>query len=354
MQMRYRLVLIATTYLSVGDQGMAKTVFMFSMLLACVAPVGASGCNQQSPSSQKPIPEHYDWIRAGAKFGSLKAGEAGLSFTTRQILEPGEMFGFKIGRIDGKQLPDPGVPFGLIIWPPDSAVIDSDFQKKLISGEDVRPKTDLKDLATLKSLTILELRSVQITDAGMKELAALKSLESLFLNDTKVSSNGLNELANQQALRLLYLNGTKVSSEGLRAIGSLSSLKSLGLFRAGVTDKGLKELASLTSLHSLDLPALRISDEGFKELAKLKNIKRLNLYLTKISDDGIKELSSLQNLVELNLCDTGVTDKAVKNLALIKSLQSLDLSKTEVSSKGLAELRLALPNCKIQTMTQEP
>ncbi|MDW7996019.1 MAG: hypothetical protein RMI91_15335 [Gemmatales bacterium] len=50
------------------------------------------------------------------------------------------------------QLPDPGTPFGL------------DLSKMQITD------AGLKELATLKNLTVLDLTNTQISDAGLKEL----------------------------------------------------------------------------------------------------------------------------------------------------------------------------------------
>ena len=57
--------------------------------------------------------------------------------------------------------------------------------------------TGLKELTTLKNLSVLRLDSTKVTDAGLKELAPLKSLTRLDLRDTKATEAGRMELQKQ-------------------------------------------------------------------------------------------------------------------------------------------------------------
>ena len=58
------------------------------------------------------------------------------------------------------------------------------------------PVTDagLRELATLKNLTWLDLRDTRVADAGLKELAGLKNLDTLLLQGTQVTDAGVHEL----------------------------------------------------------------------------------------------------------------------------------------------------------------
>ena len=58
-------------------------------------------------------------------------------------------------------------------------------------------------------------------------------------------------------------------------------------------------------------------------------------------------LSSFSMLRGLNLKGSTITDDGLKVLAVIKSLKEVDLTDTDVTPEGVAELRKALPNCKI-------
>ena len=49
----------------------------------------------------------------------------------------------------------------------------------------------------------------------------------------------------------------------------------------------------------------------------------------------------------LSLDDTDITDEGLKELAKLQKLTSLGLYNTKVTKAGVAELRKALPNCRI-------
>jgi len=67
-----------------------------------------------------------------------------------------------------------------------------------------------------------------------------------------------------------------------------------------------------------------------------------------VTDAELKELAPLKGLNRLDLygCPM-VTDKGLKELAALKGLQELYLGRREVTAAGIAELRKALPDCKI-------
>ena len=65
----------------------------------------------------------------------------------------------------------------------------------------------LKDLASLKSLQVLDLWETQVTDAGLKELAVLKSLQVVQLARTKVQMRALRN--SRRRCRRLRLSGNR-------------------------------------------------------------------------------------------------------------------------------------------------
>ena len=73
----------------------------------------------------------------------------------------------------------------------------------------------------------------------------------------------------------------------------------------------------------------------------------LDLNNTQVTDAGLKELAGLQSLQTLVLFGTQVTDAGLKELAGLKSLRELWLGDTQVTDAGVAQLRQALPNCRI-------
>ena len=89
-------------------------------------------------------------------------------------------------------------------------------------------------------------------------------------------------------------------------------------------------------------------DERLKEVSKLQNLTHLYLHTTKITDDGLKELAKLQQLQQLNLMfPAQITDEGLKEMAKLQKLEWLSLTGTKVTEAGVAELKKALPNCRI-------
>ena len=59
--------------------------------------------------------------------------------------------------------------------------------------------------------------------------------------------------------------------------------------------------------------------------------------------------SDLGQLMLLTLDGTKITDDGVPKLSNLSGLRFLSLEETEITDAGVQELRLALPNCNIQT-----
>ena len=83
--------------------------------------------------------------------------------------------------------------------------------------------------------------------------------------------------------------------------------------------------------------------------ADLEKVTRLDLSFTKITDASLNELAKLNNLAELGLAGTQITDTGFKKkkLTKLKKLSWLGLKDTKVTKADVAELKKALPKCKI-------
>jgi hypothetical protein len=74
----------------------------------------------------------------------------------------------------------------------------------------------------------------------------------------------------------------------------------------------------------------------------------LRLTCTQVTSAGLKDLGALKRLQTLFLGGTQVTDAGLKELTNLKRLTYLELYDcVRVTDAGVAELRKALPNCKI-------
>jgi hypothetical protein len=130
----------------------------------------------------------------------------------------------------------------------------------------------------------LDLQLTSVTDSDLKELAGLRSLVVLNLYDTKVTDKGFKDLAGLKSLRALGLGRNKISGESLDELTALKFLRSLDLAITPLTDAGLKKLAGLAFLEELYVDHTSVTDKGMKELASLKSLYWISLDSTKISD----------------------------------------------------------------------
>ena len=91
--------------------------------------------------------------------------------------------------------------------------------------------------------------------------------------------------------------------------------------------------------------------EGILTEADLEKLTKLSLGGTQITDAGFKEVAKLQKLTGLDLTGTQITDVGLKELAKLHKLEQLwllsGLVPTQFTNAGAAELKKALPNCRI-------
>jgi len=119
--------------------------------------------------------------------------------------------------------------------------------------------------------------------------------------------------------------------------------------RIDLTAEGEIEVVSLTSN--------RATDETLQLLDGLTHLKNLTLGSDQITDAGLVNLKGLINLQTLWLGGdapkvggkkTKVTDAGLVRLNGLTDLKDLRLDGTAVTDAGIAELKQALPNCKIK------
>ena len=163
-----------------------------------------------------------------------------------------------------------------------------------------------------------------------------------------ITDSGLVQLKGLTKLERLYLGFCpKITDAGLLHLKGLANLHTLWLVQTQVTDGGLVHLKGL-KLTSLTIPTQATTDLGLKHyLAALDTHTALNLARWRITDAGLVHLKGLSSLQKLNLLGTPITDAGLVHLNGLTNLQTLNFSFTKVTDAGVAELKKALPNCKI-------
>lgn len=113
---------------------------------------------------------------------------------------------------------------------------------------------ELRNLAGMRSLRVLDLTGTQVTDAGLVHLLGCDDLEILSLWDTRITDAGLALLGRLANLRHLGLGNTRVSDAGLGHLAGLRRLRLVQLAGTAVEGPGLRHLHGLPELETVSLP----------------------------------------------------------------------------------------------------
>ena len=258
------------------------------------------------------------------------------------------------------KVPDPGVPFGLYFKTSarkydgfklnDLSLLKS-LKCLLVQGS---ANNDLLDkISAVKSLTKLKIIVGDETDAnGVAQLKKLKSLENLsiggLISDEIVIT--VSEFPALKSLRLSDLTRLKNSSGTLGSLKRLKDFEGLYLSQSGLREEDVKSLAKLTTLQKLNLGSCDITDEQLKTITKLKKLTHLTLFSNDITDKGIDSILRFKNLTYLNISSNDLTSAGIKKLAALKKLKTIWLYDIELTNAEIAEIKTALPNCKLVGM----
>ena len=115
---------------------------------------------------------------------------------------------------------------------------------------------------------------------------------------------------------------------------------------SGIDNALMSEIGQLRGLQDLSLVNSSVTDEGLFYLSGCRSLQELEM---RGSPVGIKGLHSLHGpkLIRLDLSGTETGDDALHVLKRMTKLQWLNLWPTSVSPAAAAELKRALPNCRI-------
>ncbi|MDA1049940.1 MAG: protein kinase [Planctomycetota bacterium] len=190
----------------------------------------------------------------------------------------------------------------------------------------------------------------QVRNEDLDRLKGLQQLEGVTLARSSIDTAGARHLAEIPSLKWIYLGHTKINNEVIDALLNLQNLDSLGLGDTFVSDEAIERSNGHAVLTKLELTGEHFTDRSLAQLKKFPKLGWLELNRSRITDEGLRHLVSLP-LVDLNLSQTNTTDTAVPFLQQLTTLKKLNLEGTRVSASALAELREALPSCRITAGT---
>lgn len=200
-------------------------------------------------------------------------------------------------------------------------------------------------------VTSISFMDKPITDRQLEslrdELRTLPKLDRILLEDTKITDEGLSCVSDCEQLMCLRLDGTAITDVGVERIRNLTQMRELGLARTNVTDACIKDLRGMSQLRCLLLSDTQITDKGLAALKEFTKLESLSLRNTAVTNEGLATVSSLTNMERLDLGNTRITDDGVPHLMRLTNLRGLSIDGTRLSQDGIAQLRLALPECRV-------
>jgi len=260
---------------------------------------------------------------------------------------------------------------------------DEEFPSRLMGMIDGMPRLEtlvvggprysdhyLKQFARLKSLRVLVLDSVDVSDEAVTELQrsrpklvvirsqriAIDSIQKI-RPDIEVATR-LNE-SHPKIRELLgeryFREATRVNfggidgdsgpdvifNEQLAPIKLLRTLTLLDLSWSRLNDGGMCYLKPLANLEDLRLPLDEVSADGLIQLRGMTNLKRFSgtnsrVENGQIDDDGIRHLSGLKNLEFLEINENSkLTDAGLESIGQLTNLQDLTLLSPQIKGTGL-------------------
>jgi hypothetical protein len=148
-----------------------------------------------------------------------------------------------------------------------------------------------------------QLRLMGTTDAGLIALCNGEysdGITQLSFHQCRITSHGLDQLSKLTNLRSIFFNTTAISDRDLASLQSVPALERLffleeiGGTRSGnparFTEQGFAEIGRLNKLKYLQFNRLKISDEAARQLHRLTRLKILQIGYCQISDAAVAEL----------------------------------------------------------------
>ncbi len=171
---------------------------------------------------------------------------------------------------------------------------------------------DLKCLARLPSLEILEIGGGKVTDAGTVHLEGLVQLQKLYLHDLPLTDAALRHLARLPNLRVLSLQRTRVTGKGLVHFKGHKNLNVINLSFTKADDTALAAMKHIPNLDTIAVEATLVTGDGLRHLNRLARLRVLNLNRCKVNDPDLYHLVGLDELRMLYLRDCNVTDENIE------------------------------------------
>jgi len=172
------------------------------------------------------------------------------------------------------------------------AAVERGESTRILVEKEVLDDQDLIDLDKLPQLTdlLLDNAASEFHASGVAALAELANLQHLRIRGRGINIECLRELATLKSLRILNVPQGDFSDAGLEVLAEMPNLESLRFGSPLVTDEGMKTLARFPAIRQLHLIDVPITDAGLAELARIDRLQSLYIDGGNITDAGWDEL----------------------------------------------------------------
>lgn len=192
-------------------------------------------------------------------------------------------------------------------------------------------------LENLRSLTLGN--SVNITDKSVVGLIGLKLCE-LSLWNCNITDEGIRVIATIRTLTKLDVGRCKVTDEGLRVIANMNGLVTLDISETNVTDVGLGALGALAVLRELHIGmCMNVTDNSVESIvSNMKLLEKLNMRGCEVTDRGLRYLVGTKlNALNIVGCKS-VNDDSLEILAGCKYLREVVVDSIRTTKYGRMKL----------------
>lgn len=206
---------------------------------------------------------------------------------------------------------------------------------------------DFDGLEKLDALESIDLLHTHINDAVLAKLQGLTNLQWIGFGDTRTTGEPLATFNTLHNVSVLCFGGG-LTNNYVEHFDKFPGLKEAYIGWNPLDDGALNKLPSLPELAVLVCSHTQIQGSGFPSLIRFSKLRYLNCSNTLVNDEGLSKLPVLPGLTDLRLSNTFVTDASIPHLSRFTSLTHLELLETSITPEGLAEIRKAIPGCKIE------
>ena len=148
----------------------------------------------------------------------------------------------------------------------------------------------ISQMSGIDALMIYGSGQLKLDADGLAHLQAMPNLQVLNIGHD-ITDDALAQVGKIKTLKVLFLQGVEITNEGFGHLSGLTNLRRLRLTRnTGIDGAALASLSDLAFLEDLDFGLTLIDDQGVDHLVAMRSLKYLDLRATHVSQGGYQRL----------------------------------------------------------------